>query len=284
MRSFLFFAFCFFLSNAIVSQCDQPEEIVREGLTYFGCLNDSEEMHGYGTLTRTEGDIKQIQSGVFEYDVFLNGEITLLDHGDTTLYQKGEFNRHSQHLKTGISKHYGSLTFQCGASEITPENTIRIVTYKDYEVLDESSNFDNHYNAKDIISKGDSTYVHIDTRNSHQYITVKINKVEGEWMFDTGGGDLSIGYNLWSRIIDQVDVEYENLNIETCGMGVGGHPNFYDTFQLNNLKLGDFTVNNVVVSVAHDPGNNDNLMGLGFCKKFSDVQWSLINEKVLFIK
>ena len=57
-----------------------------------------------------------------------------------------------------------------------------------------------------------------------------------------------------------------------------------DTFQLNNLKLGDFTINNVVVSVAHDPGNNDNLMGLGFCKKFSDVQWSLINEKILFIK
>ena len=267
-----------------MSQCDPPEEIARAGMTYFGCLNDSEEMHGYGTLTRTEGDIKQIQSGTFEYDVFLNGEFILLDHGDTTLYQKGEFNRQSHILKTGISKHYGSLTFQCGASEITPKNTIRTFTYKNYEVLDETSNFDNHYNAHDIISKGDSTYVRIDTRSSHQYIAVKVNTVEGEWMFDTGGGDLSIGYNLWSRIIDQVDVEYEDLNIETCGMGVGGNPNFYDTFKLNNLKLGDFTINNVVVSVAHDPGNNDNLMGLGVCKKFSDVQWSLINEKILFIK
>ena len=27
-----------------MSQCDSPKEIIRAGMTYFGCLNDSEEI------------------------------------------------------------------------------------------------------------------------------------------------------------------------------------------------------------------------------------------------
>jgi len=275
----LFLAFC---SVNLFAQCDNPQMITQGTTTYYGCLTDAREMHGPGTLTHTSKDQIQIQDGIWEYGDFLSGKISWLTNKEDLIQVKeGEFNKQGV-LKTGVTKSY-NLKFQCGEDLFTAENSIEETIINNYEEEASTSNFKNHYNASDIISDNVSTTVKLRSTESHKFLKMMINDEEYEWMFDTGGGDISIGYNSWQRILKNDQGDILDLNIQTCANGVGGIA-YYNSYKINNLKIGDFTLNNVVVSVAVDEGNNNSLIGVPFLKKFSDVQWSLITDELLLVK
>jgi predicted aspartyl protease len=59
--------------------------------------------------------------------------------------------------------------------------------------------------------------------------------------------------------------------------------------KISKIKIGDYLVKNVVAIVPtslDSSGNkvNDMLIGIGFLKKFKDVEWSLNNDKLRFYK
>ena len=59
--------------------------------------------------------------------------------------------------------------------------------------------------------------------------------------------------------------------------------------RIESVKIGEFVVKNVIAIVPIDKdqnGNNINdlLIGVGFLKKFKDVEWSLNYNKMRFYK
>ena len=282
MRNYILLLLLLYTFN-LIAQCDNPQTITQGNQTFYGCITDSGEKNGDGTLTvKLENQI-QIFKGVWEYGVFLSGKFSILtNEGDNIHTEEGVFNK-SVVLKDGIMTKF-DLKYQCGDSLFVLDNSIMETIIKNYEPQPSTYNYLNHYQESDIISDRDSTTVKLRSSESHRYLKMEINEEEFEWMFDTGGGDISIGYNAWQRILKQDQVDVLDLHIPQCGEAVGGHINFYETYKINNLKLGDFLLQNVIVRVAIDEGNNDSLLGLPFMSKFSDVKWSLVNNELVFIK
>ena len=129
----------------------------------------------------------------------MSGKISwLTNKEDLIQVEEGEFNKQGV-LKNGVTKSY-NLKFQCGEDLFTAENSIVETIINNYEEEASTSNFKNHYNASDIISDNVSTTVKLRSTESHKFLKMMINDEEYEWMFDTGGGDISIGYNSWQRI------------------------------------------------------------------------------------
>ncbi len=64
-------------------------------------------------------------------------------------------------------------------------------------------------------------------------------------------------------------------------MGLGGISNG-KTVILNNVKIGDYVLNNVVATVSLD--SNFSLLGTGFLLKFSNVKWDMKEETLTIFK
>ena len=184
----------------LFAQCDSPQTITQGNQTFYGCITDSGNKNGDGMLTVKFEDQIQIFDGVWEYDVFLSGKFSVLTNkGDTILTKEGVFNK-SGVLKEGKVTEFDVKGY-CGDSLFVFNNSIIETIIKNYEPQSSTSNYLNHYQESDIISDRDSTTVKLRSSESHRYLKMEINEEEFEWMFDTGGGDISIGYNAWQRIL-----------------------------------------------------------------------------------
>ncbi|MFB1027018.1 MAG: hypothetical protein QMC27_03550, partial [Flavobacteriaceae bacterium] len=64
-------------------------------------------------------------------------------------------------------------------------------------------------------------------------------------------------------------------------VGVGGQSEGR-LILLNNVKIGDYTLSNVVAEVSLD--DNYSLIGTGFLLKFSNVIWDMKKETLMLYK
>ena len=126
-----------------------------------------------------------------------------------------------------------------------------------------------------MIKKG-SIY---DNRVSY-HIDLEIGGVKGEWLLDTGAMSFTIGKTLFNRLENE-GLEYIDLNKKVVSEGVGGLSNGKKII-LNNVKIGDYILNNVVATVSLD--NNYSLLGTGFLLKFSNVIWGMQQNKLFLYK
>ena len=53
---------------------------------------------------------------------------------------------------------------------------------------------------------------------------------------------------------------------------------------IKELKIGSYTIKNVVAIVRTLESANTSLLGMGFLKKFNEVKWSLIAKELVFYK
>ena len=143
----------------------------------------------------------------------------------------------------------------------------------------------NYYNINDI--QGDSEYSEIKLKKEGNLnegisyiIELEIDGVSGDWIFDTGAVNFSIGMRMFERLKNS-GVKYRDLNQTIKTFGVGGESQG-KLVLIDKIKIGDHYLNNVITEVSLD--NNYSLLGVEFLSKFSNVQWDMSLSSLVLYK
>ena len=67
-------------------------------------------------------------------------------------------------------------------------------------------------------------------------------------------------------------------------VGVRGEPTNNMLIKIHEIKIGSYTIKNIVAYVKTLETANMSLLGVSFMKKFSEVQWSLNSDELIFHK
>ena len=206
----------------------------------------------------------QISTGEF-VEGLLHGQngIMIINEKNGTLKSEGEFRRGS--LMTGTE----TESYISGLEIIKKyENGLMVGL--------PVRNDKNYYNINDI--QGDSEYSEIKLKKEGNLnegisyiIELEIDGVSGDWIFDTGAVNFSIGMRMFERLKNS-GVKYRDLNQTIKTFGVGGESQG-KLVLIDKIKIGDYYLNNVITEVSLD--NNNSLLGVEFLSKFSNVQWDM---------
>ena len=238
------------------------------------------------------------QTGVFSNGVLIRGSIKI-DFNDSYQISTGEFVEGLLHGQNGvmiINEKNGTLKsegeFRRG-SLMTGTETESYVSgleiIKQYEngvMLGlPVRNDKNYYDVNDI--QGDSDYSEIKLKKEGNLnegisyiIKLEIDGISGDWIFDTGAVNFSIGMRMFDRLKNS-GVKYRDLNQTIKTFGVGGESQG-KLVLIDKIKIGDFYLNNVIAEVSLD--NNYSLLGIEFLSKFSNVEWNMKQQVLKLYK
>ena len=238
------------------------------------------------------------QTGVFSNGVLIRGSIKI-DFNDSYQISTGEFVEGLLHGQNGvmiINEKNGTLKsegeFRRG-SLMTGTETESYVSgleiIKQYEngvMLGlPVRNDKNYYDVNDI--QGDSDYSEIKLKKEGNLnegisyiIKLEIDGISGDWIFDTGAVNFSIGMRMFDRLKNS-GVKYRDLNQTIKTFGVGGESQG-KLVLIDKIKIGDYYLNNVIAEVSLD--NNYSLLGIEFLSKFSNVEWNMKQQALKLYK
>ena len=261
---------------------------IESGEFYQGRLN------GEGEKVLPNGK----QTGVFSNGVLIRGSIKI-DFNDSYQISTGEFVEGLLHGQNGvmiINEKNGKLKsegeFRRG-SLMTGTETESYISgleiIKKYEngvmVGLPVRNDKNYYDINDI--QGDSEYSEIKLKKEGNpnegisyIIELEIDGVSGDWIFDTGAVNFSIGMRMFDRLKNS-GVKYRDLNQTIKTFGVGGESQG-KLVLIDKIKIGKYFLSNVIAEVSLD--NNYSLLGIEFLSKFSNVEWDMKQQVLKLYK
>ena len=159
--------------------------------------------------------------------------------------------------------------------------------YKNGIKLKRICNYENNYNKKDIVSGPSSTQLNLQTfingPKAH-YLYLEINNKKVKFHFDTGCSDFTMNVSQWNELRRNLD--YEDLKLSGTSVAIGADYNTKYYKILEPIKIGPYYVKNVIVGVIQIKSSKnkkvdaDNLIGLGFFNKFSNVIWNMSEETI----
>ena len=224
------------------------------------------QFEGQGTYTWDNGDkyvgdwIEGEQNG---YGVMTN----VLSNKEKKDKKRYYFIKYKGHWEDGKRHGHGTAYFSNG-SEWTGE----WIENEQAEV--EKKNDENTYNSDDIV--GDNNYTVItleELKPNHFYLKLNVDGVFKDFVFDTGASQLVFDQDFLKKLKNNgCDVKKTNLKGEEARTASGEIVKF-KVVHLNNVKIGDYVLNNVVASVG--PKGTSPLCGIGFFNKFSNVKWNM---------
>tara|TARA_B110000259_G_C13954383_1_gene378113 strand:- start:156 stop:1217 length:1062 start_codon:yes stop_codon:yes gene_type:complete len=244
----------------------------QQGVFYKGEFKD-DFFHGEnGSLTITRDNVVITREGLFKKGQLFEGIINKTTDSYVKTKKGNFFNNELEE---------GEQTIQYKNSGIivksTYTNGLEEVTYR---------NDQNSYNTADISGNSSSIEVVLERKGSVDngklayHVALEIDGVLGEFVLDTGAMTFSIGKKMFERLKRQ-GIEFLDLNKKVVTVGVGGQSQG-KLILLNNVKIGDYTLSNVVAKVSLD--SNFSLLGTGFLLKFSNVIWDMKKEKLMLYK
>ena len=229
------------------------------------------------------------QTGIFSDGVLIKGSIRINFNESYTL-STGEFVDGQLHGQDGvmiINQKNGSLKSQGEFRRGSLMTGIETETYisgleiiKKYEngvmIGLPLRNDKNYYNKNDILGESEYTEIKLKKEGNPNegisyIIELEIDGVSGDWIFDTGAVNFSIGMRMFERLKNS-GVKYRDLNQTIKTFGVGGESQG-KLVLIDKIKIGDYYLNNVITEVSLD--NNYSLLGVEFLSKFSNVQWDM---------
>ena len=228
-----------------------------DGDTYVGEFKDGKQ-NGQGTFTRADGDT---YVGEFK-DGKQNGQGTYI-HANGDKYV-GEY-------KDGMRVGVGTYYFIDGK--------ICVFTYNDSgERINTKCNNENFYEKSDIIGMKKKEKIYLKKSDSGcQYLSLKINGKDIDFLFDTGASNVTMNITQWKSLGLSED-QYEDLNLDGQVDIVGSNDLTASYYKLKQLSLDKITIKNVVIGVVSDENidnpSSDNLLGIGFLDKFKNAEWN----------
>ena len=289
---FLLFTLTF---NSIYTQCNQEIITYDDGI-YNGCLNYEGEKHGKGILTLNFDTQTQIQEGVFENNNFVEGNLTVkFFSGDisTTIYSNYtndviESNLYEWNNGDKLKTLYSNGKKIKEINTYGPGQSEGLVIEKLFvdDKITTISNIDNNRIADDIIGGNEFSDVKLIERDNQYRINIGFPTIDGKIMnipiqFDSGATSFFIGNRLYKDLVSKCEVE--DMNVQGMSGGVGSEFEI-KYIKIKSIKIGDYTVKNVIAVVPLREDINDLLIGIGFLKKFKEVLWSLNSNLMRFYK
>lgn len=307
------------VSNKTFSQCDKEETINFDGGDiYVGCLNDRGVQDGFGTYTVSDGSKLyegNWKNGNFEGEgkyYFSDGAVAsgnfkdgLLNYGtyyfeneEVTIEYIGDFGENFKYkgdgIYTRITKEYTEVKkgkfinddLLNGQSTTKFEDGLIVTEEIEMaEVVSTLRNDRNYYNVDDVEGNSEFTEIILDEKGNANDgisydITLKINDIEGDWIFDTGAQSFTIGKRMFERLKEN-GMTYKDLNMDVKTIGVGGISDG-ELIIIDEIVVGDYKVKNVVTKVNLD--NDYSLLGMMFLVKFKEVEWSMKNNTLRLYK
>ncbi len=287
--------------------------------SYCGSINDREQRHGQGKLEYInynvlykEGNWKNDQltgagktvltnsqeyEGFYEKGKLIEGVFSSNINGNLWTY-KGQFNG-SYFQGRGVERTESINQIKIKEGEFFSDKLYEgteIVLFKTsgIEIISKyvkgipkvvSRNDINSFKAEDIVGVAEFTEINLlqrgtifDSRLAYD-VELEINGVKGEWLLDSGAMGFTIGNIMFERLIAN-GVNYKDLNKSVKCFGIGGET-YGDLVVLEEVKIGDYIVKNVVATVLDTPAS---LLGTGFLLKFSNVIWNMKNKKLTLYK
>jgi len=243
--------------------------VFKDNSTYEGEWENDKFIKGTYFLKNENVQVKY--EGEFEARKFQGNGVLEIISSDSSTKKEGEF--------------INDDLFE-GQSIVVLNNGLIInSTINRGKVVEEKRNDINYYNPSDIMGDEPFSIISLKKEGSENegvsyLIEMEINGVKGEWIFDTGAELISIGKRMFKRLVNQ-GVTYRDLERTIKTLGVGGE-SLGRLIILDNIKIGNYTVSNVIVKVAND--NNYSLMGISFLNKFSNIDWSMKNRQLKLYK
>ena len=238
------------------------------------------------------------QTGIFSDGVLIKGSIRINFNESYTL-STGEFVDGQLHGRDGvmiINQKNGSLKSQGEFRRGSLMTGIETETYisgleiiKKYEngvmIGLPLRNDKNYYNKNDILGESEYTEIKLKKEGNPNegisyIIELEIDGVSGDWIFDTGAENFSIGMRMFERLKSS-GVKYRDLNQTIKTFGVGGQSQG-KLVLIDEIKIGDYYLNNIIAEVSLD--NNYSLLGIEFLSKFSNVRWDMKNSSLILYK
>ena len=299
------------------------EEVINGNVKLVGCIDVEGNIHGYGTYTLEDGSVliegqwkrgklngkgrkifitenqTQNYKGTFLNDILMDGQIkTEFKNNDllTEVYALGKIinTKYSRLDNSGTETsgtHYKNGKLKSGIKkDIYTDNSILTSTYQNGEVIDEKLNISNYYIKDDIIGKEEFIAVPLEIEEGDNTMFINLNiptknnpNYSARFIFDTGSETFSLGYRLFNDLKEK-GLDYVDLNVNISSIGISGLSLISNAIIIKELKIGDFTIKNVVAIVRTLETSNTSLLGMGFLNKFKEVKWSLIAKELIFYK
>tara|TARA_B100001758_G_scaffold239152_1_gene243159 strand:+ start:293 stop:1123 length:831 start_codon:yes stop_codon:yes gene_type:complete len=153
------------------------------------------------------------------------------------------------------------------------------IYYDDGKEIKRICNDNNIRNSADIISGPKSKKINLISSNNANafYLNLTINNEKVKFHFDTGCSIFTMNISQWNRL--RKDLDYQDLNVLSNVNVVGSEVTTRYYKILEPIHIDDFSIKNVIVGVTQitspEDHEKDNLIGIGFFKKFSNVIWNM---------
>jgi len=269
-------------------------EYINYDIFYEEGIWKNDQLHGDGKTVYTNG---QKYEGVYENGKLTKGMFSSNSNGDLWTYE-GEFNgNYFQGLGIERREVNNQIIIKEGdffSDKLYQGTETVLFTNSGVEIISEyvkgistvvNRNDINNYKVEDIVGDVEFTEVSllqrgtiIDSRLAYD-VELEINGVKGEWLLDSGAMGFTIGNIMFERLIAN-GVKYKDLNKTVKSFGIGGEV-FGDLVVLEEIKIGDYIVKNVVATVLDTPTS---LLGTGFLLKFSNIIWNMKDKKLTLYK
>lgn len=135
--------------------------------------------------------------------------------------------------------------------------------------------------ANDITGPSSDT-INILSFNGMTYVKIKMGSMVQFWLFDTGASDLLINTEMEEKLKAENILTIDNyLGTEQYEMA-NGSLDLCKRYRIDNVRIGNYTVNNVIVAVT--PSGKKIIMGKALINKFSNWLINNTNNTLILVK
>ena len=144
-----------------------------------------------------------------------------------------------------------------------------------------SSQFENKYTPDDISGSVYSSKILLIDYNNGLKIKIEIEGVVKYFLFDTGASDLIIDRSFERELLINGAIDKSNYIGKRSYVLANNEEIIADIIKVNNLKIGDFILNNVVIAVVEEGGM---LCGKSLLDKFRNWEFNKLNNSLILFK
>jgi|TARA_B110000967_G_scaffold28440_1_gene26470 predicted aspartyl protease len=256
---------------------------------------ENNQYEGQGVLKRVIGAQVQRSEGMFANGKLLSGLQEIDFESGISSVSKVKNNEvierklnSTEYIQISFGEHYSNDQLKNGNIKRTYQNnTVTESEVSNGVETETKNNTKNYYNKEDIIGEEDSITINLEKEGNSMHVNLEFpTQTPTEpvrFIFDTGASVFSIGYRLF-EYLKKNGLKYDDLGIVIPTVGVRGEPTNNMLIKIHEIKIGSYTIKNIVAYVKTLETANMSLLGVSFMKKFSEVQWSLNSDELIFHK